>query len=429
MTLPGGEHLSGDKIEKTLADICLKVDCGLLDLVLLPWPSKAGDYDRKARTEQSRKMRSTWEMLIKLKQAGKCVKHIGVSNLEVWQLESLIHPSLPLQRPDVLPAAHWFTVSPWKSNSSLITWCHSRGIECLVRLIWDVNISNGGGKGAVDPTLSSIQSTVQRSVPQIVSLWGLQRGLVIFPDFPLVTNGIGAPKGADAYDSWRKDVSNALKDLTILLNPLFKKKPLWVDAFEINQHQMASINGLDIQYNEQYNDTTMVKAPKLPPPLTKKEKKEKEDLEKNEGGSDEDKELWEKEYADYYNKQRESDRKQEAEDRVSSGGGKGGTIVRNVQTSEPIKIKIDTQETQEAQEAFNPRIHQLEILPRKLETISVDGDEVDDEADDDESAITGASAATGDSDDDSYADSAIESVSVVSGNMISSFFPPEIQQM
>ena len=51
-----------------------------------------------------------------------------------------------------------------------IRFCHSRGIQCLVRFVWDVNVANGAGKGAEDPTVTSITKAHKRSAMQIL-LW------------------------------------------------------------------------------------------------------------------------------------------------------------------------------------------------------------------------------------------------------------------
>ena len=93
-----------------------------------------------------------------------------------------------------------------------IRFCHSRGIQCLVRFVWDVNVANGAGKGAEDPTVTSITKAHKRSAMQILCLWALNRGLVIFPDLDHVKNA-GLFKTAEEFDAWRVKLSTTLKEV------------------------------------------------------------------------------------------------------------------------------------------------------------------------------------------------------------------------
>ena len=77
-----------------------------------------------------------------------------------------------------MPIVNYFTVSPWNSSMQKVRFCHSRGIQCLVRFIWDVNVSNGAGNGPPDPTVAKIAQEHERSAMQVLCLWALNRGLV-----------------------------------------------------------------------------------------------------------------------------------------------------------------------------------------------------------------------------------------------------------
>ena len=71
---------------------------------------------------------------------------------------------------------------------------------------------------------------------QILCLWALNRGLVIFPDLDHVKNA-GLFKTAEEFDAWRVKLSGALNELSLLLSPLFRKKPLWKEAFCLHEKE------------------------------------------------------------------------------------------------------------------------------------------------------------------------------------------------
>ena len=135
-----------------------------------------------------------------------------------------------------MPVANYFTMSPWNTEMHKIRFCHSRGIQCMVRFVWDLNISNGGGK-AEDKVVELLRKNHDnRSALQILSLWALNRGIIIFPDLDHIK--AGTPKTAEEYDAWRVKASETLKELAILLNPLFRKKPMWKHAFALREKEM-----------------------------------------------------------------------------------------------------------------------------------------------------------------------------------------------
>ena len=162
-------------------------------------------------------MRSTWDVLSNLKESKKFVKNLGLYNLEIWKIESLTQPSPPIKVPTTTPIANYFTMSPWRSESSLVQFCHSRAIECLVKLNWDPK-NSVVGKPLDDEEIYNIDKIVKhlvktlddRELMQILTLWATNRGLVIFPTFPLPD---ALPKDPAQYDAWRVDVSTKVKNL------------------------------------------------------------------------------------------------------------------------------------------------------------------------------------------------------------------------
>ena len=134
-------------------------------------------------------------------QASKYIKNLGLLEAIEWQIEALCHPSPPNRTPEFMPVANYFAMSPWKTEMHKIRFCHSRGIQCLVRFTWDLNVVNGGGK-AEDKVVELLRKNHNgRSALQILSLWALNRGIVIFPDLDHIK--AGSPKTAEEYDTWR----------------------------------------------------------------------------------------------------------------------------------------------------------------------------------------------------------------------------------
>ena len=98
-----------------------------------------------------------------------------------WQIEALCQPSPPHQKPLFMPVANYFEMSPWKSEMHKVRFCHSKGIQCLVRFVWDLNVVNGGGENAEDKVVSLLTKTHKRSAMQILSLWALNRVRLLPP--------------------------------------------------------------------------------------------------------------------------------------------------------------------------------------------------------------------------------------------------------
>jgi len=195
-------------LEKKLKEIALRIGVPKITLVLLPWPTAPNStHNRRDKMSQIRQMRATWDLLSSiLQKPDGCIKNIGFEELEVWQIESLISPAPPVKKPEVLPRGNHFSVSPWRSQMSLIQFCHSRGIECLVDLNWDPKKSRVGESIGldemknIDKNVNYLQKLFDRELMQILTLWAINRGLVVFPDFPLPND---VPKDPTAYDKWR----------------------------------------------------------------------------------------------------------------------------------------------------------------------------------------------------------------------------------
>ena len=74
----------------------------------------------------------------------------------------------------------------------------------------------------------------------------------------------------------RVAVSTKIKNLSLLLNPLFRKRPMWKHAFELTGKQMAIINELDETYHRKLNDKSMQRAPPRKQPVERRRNEDEE---------------------------------------------------------------------------------------------------------------------------------------------------------
>jgi methylglyoxal/glyoxal reductase len=123
-----------------------------LDLVLLHGPVE-------------NEISNSWETLISLSKEYP-IKHIGVSNYSIEQLESL-----PLPRPFV----NQFETSPYLNKDNLINYCISKSIIPVA------HSSLVKGEKFSDPQLEQVSKEINISKPLILLSWALAKGLIIIP--------------------------------------------------------------------------------------------------------------------------------------------------------------------------------------------------------------------------------------------------------
>ncbi|GMH87062.1 hypothetical protein TrVE_jg13501 [Triparma verrucosa] len=402
VALKSNDHMTDEYLEQKIKQSCALLNVAQLDLVLCPWPvapSPNGmeDFDRKERNRQAVRMRKTWDKLCSLKstltmgergvEPGKYIKNLGLLKVIGWQIEALCHPSPPNPEPRYMPVANYFAMSPWKSEMHKIRFCHSRGIQCLVRFIWDLKVQNGSGESE-DETVKLLRKNHDgRSALQILSLWALNRGIVIFPDLEQIKDGI--PKTAEEYDSWRVKASETLKEISILLNPLFRKKPMWKHAFALTEKEMELLDELDTGFNRKLNDKLMTKAPNAGKWKKKSELEAKEQQEDDEEGGD-DNEAWEDEYKEFFEAQRKKQLEKDREDDDVQ-------ILRNVETKEKVlsateKSQLQMQKQKRREEKvtvrsgleYKPGEDQVVVTPKKLDIMKLSASSPRDEDEDED---------------------------------------------
>ena len=226
-----------------------------------------------------------------------------------------------------------------------------------------------------------------RSALQILSLWALNRGIVIFPDLEQIKDGI--PKTAEEYDTWRVKASETLKEISILLNPLFRKKPMWKHAFALTEKEMELLDELDTGFNRKLNDKLMTKAPNAGKWKKKSELEAKEQQEDDEEGGD-DNEAWEDEYKGFFEAQRKKQLEKDREDDDVQ-------ILRNVETKEKVlsateksQLQMQKQKRREAKvtvrsgQEYKPGEDQVVVTPKKLDIMKLSASSPRDEDEDED---------------------------------------------
>lgn len=142
-----------------------------IDLMLLHWPYTT-DFNVNI---------NAFKELIKAQKDG-LVKSIGVSNHTIEHLQSL-HKAT-----GVWPAVNQILFTPKNQSNDLVNFCHSKGIVIegysLLRVLFALNNDSeftGKFTDKEQKFIDSLSSKYNKSAPQIIIRWALQRNIVIFP--------------------------------------------------------------------------------------------------------------------------------------------------------------------------------------------------------------------------------------------------------
>jgi diketogulonate reductase-like aldo/keto reductase len=351
ITLTRQDHAMPELISSKLETIMKKLNVTSLYMVLVPYPvepkkSDEEPYSRKQITSQTKTARKTWDTLTNLVTLNK-ITFLGLNEFSNDQIEGLVQPSPPVVAPSIRPSANWFTVSPWKSSMDRVNYNHSRGIQVLCRLIHDHSVVSAT-KGSVDERVEKIRASHDnRTARQIISLWAIDRGLVVFPDIDDIRTQTDT--SVEGYDRFRVLQMNTIQEITLLLNPLFRKKPMWKNAFALEADEYEQLDGLDEDWNRRKNEKLM--SGKFVWNAKKNNKKEEDK---------EDKEGWEDEYREYYDNLA---KEKAAEEKVI----KDAVVARNVETDTRVKVFNETFEHGD----------KVEFMPRKLAQVGRSMDDPD----------------------------------------------------
>jgi diketogulonate reductase-like aldo/keto reductase len=131
--------------------------------------------DGKAVTEPV-SIRETWEAMENLVKLG-LVKSIGVANFTTMMLHDLMTYAT------IVPAMNQIELHPYNAQQGLVDYCHSLGIAVTAysptgRM--GVDLSNVA-RLHEDPIVKKIAAKHNKSVPQVMINWAIERGTVVIP--------------------------------------------------------------------------------------------------------------------------------------------------------------------------------------------------------------------------------------------------------
>lgn len=127
----------------------------VIDLYLMHWPNPE-------------KRVQTWRALEALRESG-CCRAIGVSNFTIPHLSQIIDAT------GITPAVNQIELHPFRQQRELVAFCRAHGIALVA---WAPLTK---GQRFEEPTLRSVAAEVQRTVPQVLIRWSLQKGFVAIP--------------------------------------------------------------------------------------------------------------------------------------------------------------------------------------------------------------------------------------------------------
>lgn len=144
-------------VRKSIDDSLSRLNTPYLDLLLIHWPVKDC-------------VKFTWQIMEAYVKDGK-IRSIGVSNFNPNHLEDL------LSYAEIRPVINQIEVHPYMSQVENIEFNRSLGIQ--------VEAWGPFGQGDIDiagnPVLQALATKYQKTIPQIVLRWIIQRGLITIP--------------------------------------------------------------------------------------------------------------------------------------------------------------------------------------------------------------------------------------------------------
>lgn len=153
----GAKNLGYQKAKDELNGSLKKMNLDYIDLYLIHWPSHNPELNKE-----------TWRAFEELYFEGK-VKAVGVSNFQKHHLMEL------LKFAEVKPCVNQVELHPGLQQWPLEAYCASEGIHL---------VSYGPlMKGEVFemPVLQELAKKYNKSVPNIIARWGIQRGIFMIP--------------------------------------------------------------------------------------------------------------------------------------------------------------------------------------------------------------------------------------------------------
>lgn len=171
----------------TAAEECLDItmknlDCGYLDLWLMHWPSPLNHHGNDPKTptlpdgsvdfEKNWTYVDTWKKMIEIqKNKPEIIKHIGVSNFSIEELENIINET------GVIPEVNEVELHPSNNQQELYKYCQSKGIL----LVGYSPLGSSESTFFTNPELKEIAEKRGISIAQILLSWGVAQGWPVIP--------------------------------------------------------------------------------------------------------------------------------------------------------------------------------------------------------------------------------------------------------
>jgi D-xylose reductase len=122
----------------------------------------------------------TWGAMEALQRAG-LVKQIGVCNLNVSMLREVLNTA------SIRPAVHQFEAHPYLIQERQVRFCQSEGIAVTAfsplgaPSYLPLGMARPEESVLVDPVVTGIAGSLDRTPAQVVLRWGVQRGCAVIP--------------------------------------------------------------------------------------------------------------------------------------------------------------------------------------------------------------------------------------------------------
>jgi len=144
-----------------------------IDLYLMHWPSSTDPSDTSLKTHYSDwDYTKTWIEMQKLAGTGK-VRNLGVSNFGIKHLEAI--QALPEFK--IIPAVNQIELHPNRPSPKYLEYCKSKGIHVTAYSC----LGSTDSPLYKDEDLKKLAEKKDRTVQQVLLLWGLKRGTSVIP--------------------------------------------------------------------------------------------------------------------------------------------------------------------------------------------------------------------------------------------------------
>jgi L-glyceraldehyde reductase len=172
-----------EKAAKELDQTLKQLGIDYLDLYLIHWPvafppgnglvpnhpTKKGEVHLDLDTS----LVDTWKAMIALSNTGK-VKHIGVSNFTIEQIEGIVKAT------GVTPIVNQIEAHPLLPQDDLVAYCKEKGIHITAYSPLGNNLV-GKPKLTDHPKIQEVATRLGATPAQVLIAWGVYRGYSVIP--------------------------------------------------------------------------------------------------------------------------------------------------------------------------------------------------------------------------------------------------------